>query len=476
VAAKQFGAVPQPGEYHFTSDISARWALRAAGIDFEVPDCDHVFMREKKGQLTVHIDTDTDVQGWAPVKVARELWWAKTIDYRPPTTTTVDGSVRHLICDGKDVGWAVLCDGHWHREPYTHARLIAVSGGEGKPDEILAEYVRKPWTMTNDPFRPEYPGGRVWNESGAQLAYAPQLDPPYDYPTWQRVLGHVGAGLDATIGADLWCEANRIRTGGEYLFHWIASLFQQPATRLPYLFFFSPEQLTGKSSFGEYVGSLMTRGIARADQAITSRSGFNGELEGALLCLLEEVDISASPLAYNRVKDWTTASRLPIHRKYATPYSVPNYTHWVQTANDIRFGPKFEFGDTRIVVCRVPKLEKPIEKVELERLLAREAPAFLGAVMSAPLPVSSDPRLGLPAIVSAEKLTARQLNQTSLDDYLAEHPLTGEVKFSDLYAGFVSTLDSGDQWSKIKTSRELTALGYRVFKGPGNVTFVSSAA
>jgi hypothetical protein len=82
----------------------------------------------------------------------------------------------------------------------------------------------------------------------------------------------------------------------------------------------------------------------------------------------------------------------------------------------------------------------------------------------------------LPAIVSAEKLTARQLNQTSLDDYLAEHPITGEVKFSDIYAGFVSTLDSGDQWSKIKTSRELTALGYRVFKGPGNVTFVSSAA
>src|SRR5690606_33656401 len=103
---------------------------------------------------------------------------------------------------------------------------------------------------------------------------------------------------------------------------------------LPYLFLYGP-QGSGKSIFHEALSLLVTKGIVRADAALISQSGFNGELVSAVLCVIEETDLRQNKtIAYNRIKDWVTGKTINIHVKGGTPYSAANMTHWLQCANE----------------------------------------------------------------------------------------------------------------------------------------------
>jgi len=58
----------------------------------------------------------------------------------------------------------------------------------------------KNWTLVNRPFRPEYPGGREWNRTSAQLRFKPSQDKEkLRYPTWLKMLNHLGTGLNEEI-------------------------------------------------------------------------------------------------------------------------------------------------------------------------------------------------------------------------------------------------------------------------------------
>ena len=70
----------------------------------------------------------------------------------------------------------------------------------------------------------------------------------------------------------------------------------QPA---PFLFFFGPEN-SGKSIFYESLQLLVTKGVVEADRALTNANDFNGELAGAIICAIEEKDITKAPGALAR--------------------------------------------------------------------------------------------------------------------------------------------------------------------------------
>jgi hypothetical protein len=169
---------------------------------------------------------------------------------------------------------------------------------------VIGASVLRPWTLVNRPFQPEYPGDRTWNRGAAQFAFPPSLDlDRLHYPTWMKILNHLGKGLDEAVRNNDWCRANGIATGAAYLMHWIASLFQYPERHLPYLFFYSPEQETGKSTLYEALELVIPNGCQRADHALTSLQGFNGELKSAVLCVVEETNLRAKKETYNRIKD-----------------------------------------------------------------------------------------------------------------------------------------------------------------------------
>jgi len=236
-------------------------------------------------------------------------------------------------------------------------------------------------------------------------------------------------------------------------------LLQSPDQPLPYLAFYG-NQNCGKSIFHEAISLLFTKGYRKANAALESSSGFNGELEGAILCVVEEVNLRNNKTAYNKIKDWVTSSEILIHAKNQTPYHVKNTSHWVMCVNDHSFVPVFP-GDTRITLCNVPDLNPMdlVPKRKLIPILEKEAPDFLAALMNLEIPESRD-RLNVPVLETYDKVAVEEQNRTMLETYINEECRRADgasIKFSELYESFMQWLptDEVGHWSKIRVGREL---------------------
>jgi hypothetical protein len=318
-----------------------------------------------------------------------------------------DSRIRSLKTpDGQDANWRIVdSDGVWVERDRTAAKdaLSAIGIPVSELNATIARLQSRNWSLRNMPFQPEFPGGRVWN-NGAQLAFKPtDEDRPMVHPTWDSIFAHVGKNLDEAVRYNSWCIDNGITTGGDYLLHWCASVIQRPAQKLPYLFFYGPQE-TGKSAVHNALALLMSRGHVEARNSLLTP--YNGELDGAILAYIEEVDLSAKGSeAYNRIKELVTADKISIHAKYATVYTSPSHLHWIQVANDRKYCPVFE-DDTRIVVVHVA--EKPATDIPWPTLKSRlqtEAPDFLRTLLDLRLPDGVG-RLWLPVLDTQAKRDA----------------------------------------------------------------------
>jgi hypothetical protein len=411
----------------------------------------------KDGRLVISIerketDDGSEMPGWlAKKKEWVRIFNAQTSDPVESEVGNYDDLIRHLVTGGgEDCGWMIKSSNLWREEPLTHVKLALGSLGlkQSEANTILGQSVTNCWKLVCRPFQPEYPGDREWNRKAAQFRFTPTLDlENLSYPHWDKILKHCGEGLDEAVRNNQWARSNGIMTGADYLKVWIASLFQHPNDPLPYLFLYSAEQNTGKSILHEALSLLVTGGYVRADAALVSQGGFNAELEGAVVCVVEELDLRKNTSAYNRIKDWVTSREVLIHPKFATPYQAPNTTHWIHCANSHNACPVFP-GDTRITMMRV----KPLDLIELipkKKFLAaleKEAPDFLAAILSLDIPDSAD-RLNVPVIVTEDKLVAEHLNKSPVELFLEEHckPVEGcKIKFSELFERFQQTLDAND--------------------------------
>jgi hypothetical protein len=315
------------------------------------------------------------------------------------------------------------------------------------------------WKLVNKPFEPEYPGDRRWNRNGAKFRFTPsgELD-TVSHPTWDKILNHAGLNLDDAVATDDWCRKVGILSGADYLRTWIASMFQRPDVPLPYLFFYSQKQNTGKTTFHESLSLLMTHGYVKAEQALINPQGFNFELDGAVLCSVEEIDLSSNKGAYNRIKDWVTTRMLSIHPKSKNVYQVRNTTHWVQCANSHTYCPIFA-DDSRITMVCVPQLDYIIPRGELTALLEKEAQDFLATILNLDLPRTND-RLGIPVLNTSEKLGIQSVNKPTISAFLetATRPCDGAmIPFSALFEKFIDWIDPVDiqRWSRNRFAREL---------------------
>ena len=135
-----------------------------------------------------------------------------------------------------------------------------------------------------------------------------------------------------------WAIDANIRTGADYLRRWVACAFRDPFQPLPYLFFFGPED-SGKSIFYESLQRLVTKGVVKAERSLTSE--FNGELSGAVICAVEEMDIAKAPGAHAKIKEYSTGRTILIRKMRHDCFAQPNATHWVQTANSREELPRF---------------------------------------------------------------------------------------------------------------------------------------
>jgi hypothetical protein len=475
------GGIEHPnGGYYFSDITNLVEALRALRVDPELPDFikgdRHCIIKPGKveSKIVVTINASDDdakhpQKGWI---LDKKKTWMKVFNVATNQSPdeiekneSYDDIARHVVSEmGQDCGWLVKSGNDWREEPLAHVKAALQAQGFPSKDitEIVGTQVIQAWKLVNKPFEPEYPGNREWNRNAAQLAFTPsRYSDSLEFPTWNSLLEHCGSGLNEAIAENEWCKKHSILTGGDYLKLWIASLLKAPSEPLPYLFFWSSEQNTGKSSFHIALNYLLTNGYMRADAALESSSNFNGEIEKAVVCVIEETDLKKARSAYNRIKDWVTSPQILIHIKGVTPYMRINITHWIQCANDYKFCPIFP-GDTRITMIQVPVIpaDKMIARKDFEVRLKNEAPDFLSYIMKVEIPPSGD-RLNVPIINTKEKQEAQEQNKTAIQTFIDTecHYVEGAVvTFSDFYERFTTFLQDATEiasWSKIRVGREL---------------------
>jgi hypothetical protein len=496
-ACRSFSGVEdEKGNFVFPSVTKAEQAAKALGVKIPYPKkLEHrsaMLSQHKDGRLIFKIEaSDKDAPSEMEGYLEKKGFWSRIerMSVTPSTESEVENTddlLRHVVTEkGEDFGWYLNKTGEWHNESKDNVKdaLNYMGKDAGQIKDILGASVMRCWQLVNRPFQPEYPGDRKWNRNAAQLRFLPSVGKDsYSYPTWSRIFQHCGQSIDSAIKSHPWCQANGLATGADYLKCWLASLLKEPLEPLPYLFFYG-EQNTGKSSFHEAIALLVTSGYQRADLALTNSSGFNGELQHAVLCVVEETDLQGNKVAYNRIKDWVTSKHLNVRHMYQAPFHVPNCTHWVQCANDHRYCPIFP-GDTRITMLHVPPLDmlNLIPKKDLFPLLEKEAPDLLADLLRLELPKSND-RLNLPVIMSDMKFQVQAGNRTELERFIDENcfPIKGaSISFLEFSERFVLTLEPEDvpAWTRKKIKESLPPqypYGKATFDGGqnyiGNISF-----
>lgn len=347
-------------------------------------------------------------------------------DDRARALVDVNNEFSQWVCKNEE--------GQWIGQNKDNTRSALRIWAPDRVEEILGYLVIRNWTIVNVPFQPEYLGHRRWNRHAPQFAVIPG-ESNQNHPHWDLIMDHCGQDLDTILKDNQWCREAGIHTGADYLRYWLAFIFRTPYCKLPYLFFYGPQN-GGKSIFHEAASLLTTSGVVYADEALKSRSNFNGELAGAVLCVVEETNLSASGSApYDRIKAWITGEEILIHAKYQQPYQLKNTTHWCQMANDKAFCPIFP-GDTRIVMMYVPMIDGiEIPKDTLLAKLKEEAPVFLRTLLDLKLP-SPPGRLRLPVIATESKRLAEEAIHGLVDKFIEKecHQVEGcLIKFTEFY-------------------------------------------
>lgn len=465
MACNGFEGPEEKQGFMFESVDDLKEALRLLGSDLSIPEKAAgrgvALHNGPKGKIICTIEKDRkDEKADFPRWVKGSGRWERWIDDAKDTSDAeveeeklwddLDNKVRALktvsIKGGQFDSWALQDDNEqWITHPRENIKSYLAALGHAKPDSILGGAVFKAWTLINEPFAPEYPGERKWNRDAAQLVYAPvelkEGESPH-HPTWTRVMEHCGVDLSDYIPELSWCKEWGITTGGDYLTAWVACMIQNPFCKLPYLFMYGPQN-SGKSSFHESIALLLTRGVEKADRALTSEQGYNGELSGTIMAVVDEVDISkAGSTVYNKLKEWVTGLTISIHAKYRQVEDLPSTLHFVQMSNDRSSLPVFP-GDTRITAMNVPTLEEEIPRDRLRELLREEAPHFMRTLVDLEIPAPTG-RLALPIIETQGKIEAAEGNVDELVNFLAEkcYEIPGAaIKMADFKARFIDSLD-----------------------------------
>lgn len=187
--------------------------------------------------------------------------------------------------------------------------------------------------------------------------------------------------------------------------------------------------------------------VVAADRALTNQQGFNRELIGGIIYVINETNLGRAGDAYSRMKEFVTNPEIWIHPKGGTPFKVKNWSRCIQTANDVSYCP-VGFDDERVIVIQMNKLDK--NKVidwenELKPALISERGQFLHALQSYELPPPAG-RCFLPILNTDAKLESIESNLPTLNDEQGD------------WLQQVMELVEQDKWTGMLTFKEIQKL------------------
>ena len=309
-----------------------------------------------------------------------------------------DSEVRHVVtAERENAGYLMRADNdEWLFEPKGTAedRLAHCFGlSSNGIKNAMGRIAGNPYVLVNEPFQPEFPGGRTWNKFGAQLAVAPTYGGKHEH--YDKILRHVGRGLDNSVKHDPWCQRNQVKDGYTFVKIWCAIMLKEPAQHLPMLYLYSEKRDNGKSSLHKALNLLFARGCVEGVRMLNEP--FNKMLAGAVLMYLDEEKVEGK--SAQKVKLYIDADRVSIRMMRTDPFMFANRTHWIAAYN-FKDGVPVEDGDERIIMIHVPILlddEKDNWDDIMRPSLEAEASDFLGSLWQLELPPSGG-RLYLPVL------------------------------------------------------------------------------
>ena len=305
---------------------------------------------------------------------------------------------------------------------------------------IMGAAVARGWRLVNLPFREEYPGGRQWNLDAAQFKYKPAEladDEVPHHPHWDMIFDHIGHELTPALRDLPWASRSEHQDRGRLppALGRLRLPRPLPAAALPLLLWPGGQR---EEHLLRVLQRLVTKGVVKAERSLTSE--FNGELSGAIICAVEEMDISKAPGAHAKIKEYSTGRTILIRKMRHDCFDAAQRDPLGPDGQQRENCPVFP-GDTRITVISVSDLlkEQKIAKPKLEPLLDQEAPHFLYTLMHLELPPMID-RLRLPVVTTASKQAAQEDNQTALEQFIAQRceqtPEQTHALFADFYDRF----------------------------------------
>lgn len=502
------GIETKTGGYAFDTAKKALEAARLLGVKLEIPEKflfrPAILKEHKDKRLIIEIqkeksDNPGDL-GVVGFDGTSRNYWSKILDVRPSSNSNgdtaenlnLDKVVRHIVNEGgQDEGWVIKGDNVWRNEPLEHIKYTLKGPFGYKPsevDQILGTAIIQPYILVNRPFDIEYPPGRLWNRKGAKYRFErSQNVDNLEFPTWLKILNHIGNNLTPFLKINPWAISNNIKTGADYLILWIAAIFQQPYARSPYLFLYSEEENTGKSTLHEAISKLLggspPNGYMKVNEALKANQQFNAELQHAILCVVEELDLNPkrtdAKISNNRIKELVTAEYIGLHEKNKTPNMVLNTTHWCQCSNDKMSCPIFK-NDSRITMIKVDPIDEIdiIPRTEMFKKIEHEAPDFLTHILSIEIPQSND-RLIIPALETEDKKMVQNSNLTLVEQFIREscHIIDGAtILWAEFYTRFSATLEmsEADKWTKKFTGFRMPEYHPRGRRRKDNQYFVAN--
>ncbi len=480
------GSELSEGGYAFDTLEEALRALKMLGVDFEInidrygDRKSEIKVSKREGRVVLRmkqLSKDEHKPG-ANWNEKRGGWW-ETIVRGVETSggqDEVDYERWDKICrctntpNGEQSGWYIWdSSGTWVRHPLIHVQKVLGKNGlkAKEQDDYLGYAVQTSWSLVNLPFQPEYPGQRQWNFKSAQWKFQPaqlDFDQAPQHPHWDQILDHIGQDLDQAVREHPWGIKYGVRTGRHYLQLWIASLLRHPFDKLPYLFLFSRDENTGKSTLHQAIARLITGGVEFADRALKGDNDFNGELANCVLAVIEEVSPHGKDVARARarMKDWTTNDFIAIRAMRTDVFRQRNTLHFIQCSNN-REDCMVSFGDTRTTMIHVPSLaaseRAEIPHAVLMQRLDEEAPHFMRTLCDLEIP-PPESRLRVPYINTSSKRRYEEEQRTDLEVFIQERCVYkpgASVPWRDFYNAFVKTLAEEERgfWSKKRVSMSL---------------------
>lgn len=389
--------------------------------------------------------------------------WVIVFDIEDPQKLVGEyvGDTIRAVINGEDgikyYAWNAG-DAQWYGMSRTNIADLCASlnMSDSEAKAYIGMLNRTAWKCDKRPFQPEYPGGKLWNRNRATFAYRITKSSSNYFPTYERILTHIGRDLDEPVKNCKICRSMGIKNGRDWLFCWLAIMFQKPEQKTHYLYLWSPDGETGKTTFYEVLSKLFKDGEGVFDVAQALKGDFNAELEGCVLGVIEETNLGNSGSIYDQVKKLTATETLCVHKKGATPFRRCNYLHFIHCTNSLTHAPIRDM-DTRCVIIRVNKLSEHeyIDRSVLKQRLDEESSDFLSALLNFKLPKPYK-RFWLPLPETNDRLQLLSVKENPCTKYVNEAVINTSgyaLSFNEIYANFQEWCV--DQQRPIATKQQL---------------------